>query len=129
MGRASGGVPQSPETEGQRSKPLHRKRSELVERSFEQVLDDGGMRRMHLRGRENIAKRYLSHTAAFNLGLIMRKLIGFGPPKGWADAHRACSAPVSRVWQALERAWPALCRHLTALGVDGTNQVMRRYAA
>jgi transposase len=30
---------------GKRSKRLHRKRGELVERSFEHVLDDGGMRR------------------------------------------------------------------------------------
>ena len=32
-----------------------------------------------------VLKPYLSHTAAFNLGLIMRKLTGFGTPKGWAD--------------------------------------------
>ncbi len=73
---------------GEHSKSLHRKRGELVERSFEQVLDDGGMRRAHLRGRENVSKRYLIHTAAFNLGLIMRKLTGFGTPKGWAAALR-----------------------------------------
>ena len=73
---------------GERSKRLHRKRGELVERSFEHVLDDGGMRRAHLRGRENVSKRYLIHTAAFNLGLIMRKLTGFGTPKGWAAALR-----------------------------------------
>jgi transposase len=77
---------------GHRSKDLHRKRAERVERSFEHVLDDGGMRRVHLRGQENIAKRYLIHTAAFNLGLIMRKLTGFGTPKGWADARRAALA-------------------------------------
>jgi hypothetical protein len=35
---------------GRRSKALHRKRGELVERSFEHVLDDGGMRRVYLRG-------------------------------------------------------------------------------
>jgi transposase len=75
----------------QRSKALHRKRGELVERSFEHVLDDGGMRRVYLRGRENIAKRYLIHTAAFNLGLILRKLTGFGTPRGWADARRAAA--------------------------------------
>jgi transposase len=66
------------------------------------VLDDGGMRRVHLRGRENIAKRYLIHTAAFNLGLIMRKLTGFGTPKGWADARRGVLWPLgglsNRLW-------------------------------
>jgi hypothetical protein len=43
---------------GRRSKALHRKRVQLVGRSFEHVLDDGGTRRVYLRGRENIAKRY-----------------------------------------------------------------------
>ena len=86
---------------GDRSKRLHRKRAELVERSFEHVLDDGGMRRVHLRGQENIAKRYLIHTAAFNLGLIMRKLTGFGTPKGWADARRAVLWLLGGLWNRL----------------------------
>jgi hypothetical protein len=83
----------------------------LVERSFEHVLDDGGMRRTHLRGRENVSKRYLIHTAAFNLGLIMRKLTGFGTPKGWAAALRGvlrclfgCRRrlrPSRRIWNCL----------------------------
>lgn len=84
-----------------RSKALHRKRSELVERSFEHVLDDGGMRRVYLRGRANIAKRYLIHTAAFNLGLIMRKLTGFGTPRGWADARRAAARGLGALWDGL----------------------------
>ena len=89
---------------------------ELVERSFEHVLDDGGMRRVHLRGRENITKRYLIHTAAFNLGLIMRKLTGFGTPKGWADARRACFARILGIWAVLERSCRVLCRPLAAFG-------------
>ena len=40
------------------------------------------MRRVHLRGRENIEKRYLVHVAAFNLGLLLRTMIGFGTPRG-----------------------------------------------
>ena len=86
---------------GKRSISLHRKRGEFVERSFEHVLDDGGMRRTHLRGRENIAKRYLIHTAAFNLGLIMRKLTGFGTPRGWADARRGVLWLLSGLWNLL----------------------------
>jgi transposase len=73
---------------GDRSKALHRRRGELVERSFEHVLDDGGMRRVWLKDRVKIAKRYLIHVAAFNLGLILRKMTGFGTPRGWADALR-----------------------------------------
>jgi transposase len=85
---------------GRRSKALHRRRGELVERSFEHVLDDGGMRRTWLKGREKVAKRYLIHVAGFNLGLVMRKLTGWGTPRGWADALRAflacCGAAVRR---------------------------------
>jgi hypothetical protein len=42
-------------------------RSELTERSFAHLYETGGMRRVHLRGRENILKRLLVHGAAFNL--------------------------------------------------------------
>lgn len=86
---------------GRRSKVLHRRRGEYVERTFEHVLDDGGMRRVYLRGRENIAKRYLINRAAFNLGLIMRKLTGFGTPRGWADARRVAERRVCAVRSAL----------------------------
>ena len=99
-----------------------------MERSFEHVLDDGGMRRVHLRGRENIAKRYLIHTAAFNLGLIMRKLTGFGTPKGWADSRRACSACALGVWAALNRGWRALYQRLLVFGIGRTNPVVLRHA-
>ena len=39
------------------------------------------MRRAWLRGRENLHKRYLVHVAGYNLGLIMRLLIGAGTPR------------------------------------------------
>ena len=55
-------------------------RAEKVERSFALVLDRG-LRRTHLRGRENVQKRYLVHVAGYNLGLVMRQLIGAGTPK------------------------------------------------
>ena|SRR5271155_3866791 len=64
-----------------------RRRGELVERSFAQILDRGGMRRTWLRGRENnVHKRYLIHVAGFNLGVLMRALHGQGTPKEAADA-------------------------------------------
>jgi transposase len=69
-----------------KGKALLRKRGEMVERSFAHCLDRGGMRRTHLRGNENIEKRYSIHVAGFNLGLLMRSLFGFGTPKGWAEA-------------------------------------------
>ena len=56
-------------------------RAELVERGFALILDRGGMRRLWLRGRDNIQKRYLIHVAGYNLGLIMRLLTGAGTPR------------------------------------------------
>jgi transposase len=56
-------------------------RAELVERGFALVLDRGGMRRAWLRGRENLRKRYLIHVAGYNLGLVMRLLVGAGTPR------------------------------------------------
>jgi transposase len=85
---------------GAHSKRLHRRRGEYVERTFEHVLDDGGMRRVWLKGREKIAKRYLIRTAAFNLRLILRKLTGYGTPRGWvAAARRAAQRAVLPVFQ------------------------------
>jgi transposase len=66
---------------GERGKRLQKKRSELTERSFAHMYETGGMRRVHLRGRENILKRLLIQGAAFNLSLILRKIIGAGKPR------------------------------------------------
>jgi Transposase DDE domain len=62
-------------------KSLLRRRGEMVERSFAHCYETGGMRRCHLRGRENILKRQLIHVGAFNLSLVMRKLLGAGTPR------------------------------------------------
>ena len=67
---------------GARGRRLMRRRGEMIERSFAHLYDTGGMRRTHLRGHTNILKRLLIHAGAFNLGLIMRHLIGFGTPRG-----------------------------------------------
>src|SRR5689334_15951165 len=67
-----------------------RLRAELVERGFALTLDRGGMRRAWLRGRENLRKRYLIHVAGYNLGLVMRLLVGAGTPREFvagAAAH------------------------------------------
>lgn len=61
---------------------LLRLRGERLERPFAHLYETGGMRRVHLRGHTNIRKRLLIHTAGFNLGVLMRKLIGVGTPRG-----------------------------------------------
>lgn len=64
--------------------------AELVKSSFEHTRDRcGGVRRVWLRGRENIRKRYVPHVAGFNLGLLMRLKTGRGTPEGWANAYFA----------------------------------------
>jgi transposase len=63
------------------AKEAFKLRAELVERSFALTLDRGGMRRAWLRGCDNLHKRYLVHVAGYNLGLIMRLLIGAGTPR------------------------------------------------
>ena len=60
-------------------------RAVLCERAFAHVLDRGGMRRTWLRGRDNVAKRYLIQVAGHNLGLLMRALFGAGTPRAAAD--------------------------------------------
>ena len=72
------------------AKEAFKLRAELVERSFALTLDRGGMRRAWLRGGENLRKRYLVHVAGYNLGLIMRLLVGAGTPREFlarASAH------------------------------------------
>jgi transposase len=67
---------------GARGQRLLRLRGERLERSFAHLYETGGMRRAYLRGHSNILKRLLIHTGGFNLGLLMRQLIGVGTPRG-----------------------------------------------
>ena len=92
---------------GERGKRLLRQRGEKIERSFAHLYETGGMRRVHLRRHPNILKRLLVHVAAFNLGLVMRKLFGKGTPRGLqgysAALFLAILQRLSEVW-ALRRA-------------------------
>ena len=72
------------------AKEAFKLRAERVERGFALTLDRGGMRRAWLRGRGNLRKRYLVHVAGYNLGLVMRLLVGAGTPRelaARASAH------------------------------------------
>src|SRR5579863_2352467 len=80
---------------GLRGRRLMRRRGELIERSFAQRYDTGGMRRTHLRGHANILKRLLIHAGGFNLGLLMRALFGAGTPRGFQDRGGRAIAAVS----------------------------------
>jgi transposase len=83
---------------GERGLRLLRQRGEKLERWNQHLYDRGGMRRLHLRGRENILKRLVVHSGAANLGLLMRKLFGKGTPRGLQGRLQAIisAARVSR---------------------------------
>lgn len=67
---------------GKRGKSLMRQRGEKLERPFAHQYETGGMRRLYVRGRENVQKRVLLQAAACNLALLSRRLFGAGTPRG-----------------------------------------------
>src|ERR1700723_2591404 len=88
---------------GRRGRRLMRQRGERIERSFAHLYDTGGMRRTHLRGHTNILKRLLVHAGGFNLGLVMRHLIGSGTPRGLQDRLATVIATLSSLRGATRR--------------------------
>jgi transposase len=99
---------------GARGRRLMRQRGERIERSFAHLYNTGAMRRTHLRGHTNILKRLLIHAGGFNLGLLMRHLIGFGTPRGLQDRLATVRAALwvllgaTRRWLVAIFAWHAL---------------------
>jgi len=81
---------------GERGKRLLRQRGLMLERPFAHALETGGMRRVHLRHRENILKRVLIQYAALNLSLLLRHDLGKGTPRGFQDQ---CVAALSLLIQ------------------------------
>jgi transposase len=86
-------------TRGSRGKRLQKIRSELTERTFAHMYETGAMRRVHLRGRENILKRLVIHGAAFNLSLVMRKMLGAGKPREFQSLKALLFTANRRAWR------------------------------
>jgi transposase len=86
---------------GDRGKGLQRQRSELTERSMAHLYESGGMRRVHLKGRDNILKRLLVHAGGFNLALIMRKAVGIGKPRRLQGAFYQLFTILERLFRRL----------------------------
>jgi transposase len=97
----------------QSGKALLRKRGMHLERSFEHVLDEGGLRRATLKGTENLTKRYKIAAACFNLSLLMGSLLGVGTPKQWrAGASSLLEAVIAYLcWGVLR--FRSLCLRTT----------------
>ena len=97
-----------------------RRRGELIERSFAHAYETGAMRRLHLRHRDNVAKRVLIHTAGFNLGLLMRVKYGLLKPRRLSDAvDRALTVLIS-AWRWLIDVVGCLKDRRQAMGAGST---------
>ena len=79
---------------GAHGRQLSRWRTERLERTMAHAYETGGLRRVHLRGHDNVLKRALVHLAGLNLGLVMRQSLRFGTPRGLQGRAR-------RGWAAL----------------------------
>ena len=73
---------------GERGRRLLRSRGEKLERTFAHCYETGGMRRVYLRGKDNIAKRALINAAGFNVGLMMRLRYGMPKPRSGGGAAK-----------------------------------------
>src|SRR5207253_9557235 len=97
---------------GPRGRRLMHQRAEKIERSFAHLYDTGGMRRTHLRGHTNILKRLLIHAGGFNLGLVMRQLIGLGTPRGLQGRLPAVIASLLVLLSSIRRSLGGSARHV-----------------
>ena len=104
---------------GARGRRLMRRRGERIERSFAHLYDTGGMRRTHLRGHQNILKRVLIHAGGFNLGLLIRAIVGVGTPRG-LQGRRAIVIATVLVLVSVAR------RHFAAIGSFSRTHGVRR---
>jgi transposase len=116
----------------ERGQRLQRQRGEKLERVMAHLYETGRMRRVHLRGHDNILKRLLIHACGLNLGLLMRSIEGVGTPRGlqgralarfligWRmlieQLHLELQESVMQ-WQSETPIYhPALCAHGTRRG-------------
>jgi transposase len=105
---------------GKKGRRLNRWRSERCERTFAHVCETGGGRRAWLRGQTKVSKTHTLKCAAYNLGLLLRKVWGLRKPRnadegvwggflaGWAwltlavvTAYRMTTQPDSLLWDIL----------------------------
>ena len=87
-----------------------RLRGERIERTFAHVYDTGGLRRLHVRGNDNVFKRALIAAAGYNLALVMTRVAGIGKPRalqGLAALFASLFVPATTLWRLLRPNMPA----------------------
>ena len=92
---------------GARGQRLLRRRGERLERPFAHLYATGRLRRVYLRGHDNILKRVLLHVAGLNLGLLMRTLTGVGTPRSLQGHAVACLRLLWSLMRLPETRWGA----------------------
>jgi transposase len=86
---------------GDKGRQLNRWRSERCERTFAHVCETGGGRRSWLRGQTNVSKAHTLKCAAYNLGLLLRKVWGLSKP-------RSAAAGAAGLFLMLWAAWTTI---------------------
>ena len=79
---------------GERGKRLLRQRGEKLERPFAHQFETGAMRRLRVRGLNEVKKKLLLQAAACNLALLLRTKHGAGTPRGLAEAAKTLCAAI-----------------------------------
>ena len=112
-------------TRGSHGQSLMRQRGEKIVRGFAHCYETGALRRLHVRGRDNVLQRALVNVAAHNLGILMREKLGHGTPRAlqgllrhfWrllvtlrslCDSFFVTSAPVRHISRPRPRSCPKL---------------------
>lgn len=83
---------------GEKGRQLNRWRSERCERTFAHVCETGGGRRAWLRGQANVSKMHTLKCAAYNLGLLLRKVWGWCKPRNAKAAGAALFLVLLSLW-------------------------------
>lgn len=107
---------------GHKGRGLNRWRSERCERTFAHVCETGGGRRAWLRGLINVNKAHTLRCAAYNLGLLLRKLWGYSKPRSWTKAGTGPFWPflalvVATLWIAAPKSQPGISVSQVAYGL------------
>jgi hypothetical protein len=98
---------------GTKGRRLNRWRSERCERTFAHVCESGGGRRSWLRGLVNVSKAHVLKCAAYNLGLLLRKVWGWSKPRNTAELLRAFLHLRLRLLKRLGQSWRVVASAVT----------------
>jgi transposase len=97
---------------GPRGQRLLRRRGELLERPCAHLYETGALRRVYVRGQNNVLKRVLVQASGFNLGLLMRTRFGIGTPRALQGRTVATFAVLSTIWHVVSEWMASMSRPL-----------------